>query len=1215
MERSLNKAERLMQIEALLLSHPDGLNQAEIARKLVVNRSTIHRYLPDLTTRFAVYERDDGRLAIDRDHYLLNVRLTLHESMALHLAARLLATGTDKQNPHAAAALRKLGLSMEKLAPRISQHLLLSAGVMESQAQRHDPVYLEVLETLTRAWSVGRQVRLAHQMPDGRVFEYTFEPYFIEPYVIGRTGHVIGRREAPNLPPALRTFKLERIRRITLLDTSYQIPADFDPERHLADAWGIWASESEPVEVVLRFHPRVSQRLRETQWHHSETLEEEPSGHLLWRAQVAEPREMLPWVRGWGADVEVLTPDWLRRELVAEARRLAAVYEIKSIPTWQLLWAKTDRATGETHPLICHLLDVAAVSLVLWQQVLTASFRGRIAAALGLDEDNAGRMLAFWAGLHDLGKACPAFQRLYSPAQATLKQAGVPFPTVFGNQRFYHATASAKLLPELLQQECSLDRRPARAIARVLGGHHGGWPHPLELQKLTSSEIGAANWDELRLALFRELRNCIDPPALEQWPADRIEQNSLLAVLSGFVSVADWLGSMERYFAFESAPIDPAGYWQQATAQAGRVLSEQGWLDWHPPAAPLPFEELFPFAPNPVQQAAIKLAPALDRPALVIIEVPTGAGKTEAALYLADYWAARRQQCGLYVAMPTMATSNQMHTRISAMLDQRYPQGTARPLLVHSQARWMRDVDEMATRTEDPIDDQSWFLPRKRSLLAPFGVGTVDQALLAVLQARHFFVRLFGLGYKTVIFDEAHAYDTYMSTLFQRLLGWLAAIGTSVVVLSATLPAVTRRELLAAYGGEAGANLPETPYPAISWATDQAAGVVPLPAGDQREIALEWIDPEPAVLVETLRRELCDGGCAAVICNTVQRAQDVYLALLSANLVPPGDLILFHARFPLAWREQIEQEVLQRFGKGTANRRPAIVVATQVIEQSLDLDFDLMLSELAPIDLLLQRAGRLHRHTREIRPAPLTAPRLLLMEPARKENGAPDFGGSSYVYEPYVLWRSLLVLQGRAVMQLPHDTVALIETVYGKRDLPFVPEPALAAALDEALAEMVQRQMEETGKAKGRLIPPAGDSNLLNAAQVWLAEDRPELHQALQALTRLIRPTVSLVCLHRTPAGLVTDPGRPDAPIVDLDRKPDSDLTAELARHTINVSHQGIVHPLLNKPAPTGWLKHSLLRNHRAAIFEGGVCRPEELPYELVLDRQLGLRISKLETQ
>ena len=324
MERATGKAERLLQIEALLLGHPEGLSQAEIARRLGVNRSTIYRYLPELGTRFAVYETDDGRLAIDRDHYLMHVRLTLHESMGLHLAARLMATRMDKQNPHAAAALRKLGLALEKLAPRVSVHLKASAQVMEDQAQRHDPVFLDVLETLTQAWSQERMVRLWHRhAPSGRVYEYEFAPYFIEPYAVGQTMHVIGWCETLG---AMRTFKLERIQRIELIPQTYTIPEEFDAREKLADAWGIWYTDAEPVEVVLRFHPRVAGRVRETRWHRSEDVEEQPDGSLIWRARVAEPQEMLPWIRGWGADVEVVEPESLRNKLTGETRQLAETY-------------------------------------------------------------------------------------------------------------------------------------------------------------------------------------------------------------------------------------------------------------------------------------------------------------------------------------------------------------------------------------------------------------------------------------------------------------------------------------------------------------------------------------------------------------------------------------------------------------------------------------------------------------------------------------------------------------------------------------------------------------------------------------------------------------------------------------------------------------------------------------------------------------------------
>jgi CRISPR-associated endonuclease/helicase Cas3 len=324
MERASNKAERLLQLEQLLLAFPEGLRKAEIARRLGVHRSTAGRYVEELSRRLPIWE-DGNFFGIDRDDYLTQVRLTIHESMALHLAARLMASRTDKHNPHAASALRKLGHALRRVAPLVSDHLLASAEVMDDAARRHDPVYLEVLETLTRAWSQGRMVHLWHRHESGRVYEYDFAPYFIEPYAVGQTSHTIGWREPPG---AMRTFKVERIQRIEMCapPRPYTIPEHFNPRGLLADAWGIWYTEAEPVEVVLRFHPRVAHRVQETRWHPSEQVEEQPDGSLIWRAQVAEPQEMLPWIRGWGGDVETLEPEELRDQMVGEARRLAEIY-------------------------------------------------------------------------------------------------------------------------------------------------------------------------------------------------------------------------------------------------------------------------------------------------------------------------------------------------------------------------------------------------------------------------------------------------------------------------------------------------------------------------------------------------------------------------------------------------------------------------------------------------------------------------------------------------------------------------------------------------------------------------------------------------------------------------------------------------------------------------------------------------------------------------
>lgn len=319
-----NKAARLRQIEDLLLAHPRGLSQSELARRLGVNRSTISRYLPDLPEIVYVDDDDGGKWKIDRKAFLVNVRFTLNEAMAIHLASRLLATRMDRANPHAASALTKLGLALQSLAPQISNHIAQSACVMCGEDQKQDPVYLQALENLTLAWAENKKVRVWYRSErDGELHEYIYSPYFIEPYAIGQTTYIFGLREPEQ---EIRTFKIERIEKVEMLEDGYNVPEDFNPQEFLSDAWGIWYTGDDPVEVVLKFHPRVAHRVRETRWHRSEQTELQEDGSLLWRALIAEPREMMPWVRGWGADVEVISPEAMRNELIEESCELMKLY-------------------------------------------------------------------------------------------------------------------------------------------------------------------------------------------------------------------------------------------------------------------------------------------------------------------------------------------------------------------------------------------------------------------------------------------------------------------------------------------------------------------------------------------------------------------------------------------------------------------------------------------------------------------------------------------------------------------------------------------------------------------------------------------------------------------------------------------------------------------------------------------------------------------------
>jgi CRISPR-associated endonuclease/helicase Cas3 len=324
--RAVTKAERLLEIETMLLAHPEGMRQSEIAARLGVHRSTVHRYLPELTTQFQVYETIDGRLAIDRDTYLTRLRITIHEATAVYLACRLLQRQSDERNPHAVSALNKLGIALSKVAPPMSEGILATADYMQSEPGRDAPGYMHVLETLTRAWVDGRWVRMRYQSRHAEAAsDYLFAPYLLEACGPGYSTYALGLREPPGEE---RMLKLERIKDVELTNDTYEIPGELDVARVFEEAWGIWRSAGGgTTKVVLRFSRAVASRVRESRWHPSETTRSLGDGRLEWSAEVGSTIEILPWVRSWGRDVEVVAPPELVDAVRADLRAAIALYE------------------------------------------------------------------------------------------------------------------------------------------------------------------------------------------------------------------------------------------------------------------------------------------------------------------------------------------------------------------------------------------------------------------------------------------------------------------------------------------------------------------------------------------------------------------------------------------------------------------------------------------------------------------------------------------------------------------------------------------------------------------------------------------------------------------------------------------------------------------------------------------------------------------------
>lgn len=968
-----------------------------------------------------------------------------------------------------------------------------------------------------------------------------------------------------------------------------------------------------------------------------------------------------------------------------------------------IFWAKTSKDFPHGyHPLLCHLIDVTNVAREMWQSVLPQAARASLASKLGVSDEEACSIVAWLIGGHDLGKASPPFALRDGAMQLHKLYEDTPFSAARNGRtparEAPHGFVTAQTLPDILC-ELGFPKRLAKQLAVAIGGHHGTFPRSDDLNQLEApNKIGTRVWQIARRDLACELARLFQVP-IEKFNALNPDlDNAALMWIAGLTTVADWIGSNQTYFkcrvedATHLPVIDFGEYVIHSQIKAQEALAKLGWTGWQTPVEKCSFEELFPSKfphRRPVQNAAVSLAETTDALAahgIVIVEAPMGEGKTEAAMYLADYWSVQLKTRGCYFALPTQATSNQMFGRVRDFLRVRADAQTTLQLL-HGHAALSAEFELLLNEGREALnayqiagihddDDKKhnltpreasviaaeWFTYRKRGLLAPFGVGTIDQSLLAALQTPHVFVRLFALAHKVIIIDEVHAYDAYMSTLLERLLAWLAALRSPVILLSATLPRHRRTRLLQAYtsGLTGNASSFETAltdieskasYPRITWTNDKGCDAVHItPSPDNtRTLHLEWLDtfdnPQSSStqadatahpLGARLRSILTDDddgtlrGCVAVICNTVARAQEVYQSLCAyfAYAEDQPQLDLLHARFLFHQRAAREARTLERFGKpsstsidDTDTHRPpcAILVATQIIEQSLDIDFDLMISELAPVDLLLQRAGRLHRHTRQKpRPPKLQSPTLMIVKPELDPHGVPDFGSSAYVYAPHILLRSWLALnertaRGCTTIKIPHEVEELIETVY---DDPHACPPNVSEEIrcfwESTRLKLESQQQEDQREAEDRwLKSPTYEGQFWRIAGEPRAEDSPEFHKAHQALTRLAEVTVQVVCLYGDDDKVYLDADLKEP--INLDSAPSLELTKKLLFRSLPISSKRVVYTLLDSEVPKGWCKSPLLRNHRLVILNPVTSSITLGKYLFRLSDSLGLEINDKE--
>ncbi len=574
--------------------------------------------------------------------------------------------------------------------------------------------------------------------------------------------------------------------------------------------------------------------------------------------------------------------------------------------------------------------------------------------------------------------------------------------------------------------------------------------------------------------------------------------------MAGFTVLCDWIGSNGDWFAFCESPMPIDEYWKdRAIPQAGHAIREAGIGLAHPRQATVnSFLELFSEIqkPSPLQLHVSECKVARS-PQLFILEDVTGSGKTEAAILLAHRLMAEEQGNGLFIALPTMATSNAMYDRVATTYKTLFTDRSSPSLVLAHGARHLSKLflhsisRDDSSRQSYGADDEtavaqctSWLADnRKKALLADVGVGTLDQALLAILPSRFQSLRLFGLVGHVLIVDEVHAYDPYMNMLLQTLLSFHAALGGSAILLSATLPVKVRQGVAAAFAR--GLGMASTPrltshdYPLVTHLSrESGCNETPVAASSQRRTsAAVQIVPDRMEVERRILSAAEQGKCVCWIRNTVHDALEAIETLRAE--VAGQRIMLFHARFAMGDRLDIETAVVASFGKqsGAAERRGRILIATQVVEQSLDLDFDLLVSDLAPMDLLIQRAGRLHRHLRDESGNLLPPdagedqrepPVFVIHGPLADGNAGPDwfkevFPRAAFVYPSHgCLWLTCRLLHERGVLRMPDDARELIEAAFSDKAEELIPAPLRKRDLEAEAKWQAERSLANINMLK-----------------------------------------------------------------------------------------------------------------------------------------------------
>jgi CRISPR-associated endonuclease/helicase Cas3 len=925
MSSGMAKAERIREMERLYTQRP--FSDIEMAARLGVNRTTIYRDRMEMSLEMPIVQDEEGRWKIDKEHYLSNVRLNLHEALALYLAARRTSRSVQGAQPHVISALEKLAVALKQ---PMTERLVRAAGQMlegDPQVGR-----AQVMEALARGWAERFKVRIQHQgLHQDKLREYLVSPYLIEPSIWSDGVYLIGASEQHG---SIATFKIERIQEAWLTAQSFELPQDFDETKLLRYAWGIWYAEQEPVQVRLRFREgAAARRLRESKWHPTQEIEELEDGGCIWQAQVAEAREMLPWVRGWGADCEVLEPQELRRWVEEEVKALNRLYELRN-----------DKVS-----LIAHLREKDKVPQSLWDHLTAVSkFSGQFAEKIDLKET--GELIGL---IHDLGKASDIFQDYLRSATGLIN----PDEDDYIDAKSYkgkidHSSAGAQLIFKKLSENGQAEKIVAQILSLCIASHHSGlidcispdgennferrMKKPDDDTHLTEA-LSRLNDDENNeIKHFIEQGLYIDP--LVRKLQDLKEEGDctetyffksglLIRYLLSCLIDADRIDTADFEFPANKKIRNSNQYtsWDLLSERLEKKYQEFGNIDQNNEV-----NKLRSYVADSCLEYATK------PPGIYQLTVPTGGGKTLASLRFALNHAKHHTLDHVFYVIPYTSIIDQNADQVREILEEKDHDG-----------KYL---------TEVVLEHHSNLTPEEESYKQKLISQNWDAPIIFTTQVQ-FFESLFGSGTRgvrrmhqlansVIIFDEVQTIPINSIHMFNLAVRFLVhSCGATVVLCTATQPPLE--------------NIADK-HRALTIQPDQR--IIPnekelfeklkrVEVFDQQKVG-GWTDDEISNLIED---EFVKTGSVLVVVNTKKSAQSLFSKIATKEIAKT-----FHLSTNMCPAHRLV--VLAKIKESLEKREPAICISTQLIEAGVDIDFGSVIRYMAGLDSIAQSAGRCNRN-------------------------------------------------------------------------------------------------------------------------------------------------------------------------------------------------------------------------------------------------------------